>query len=350
MKEGIIALALITPFCGMAQGVTKYNPSTMGDGVVYYLPKSELQLEIVIDKVTYTPGEFCQYANRYLRLTDISATPYTYWKINGISVKSVGAPDSENAYRVKLKEKMATSAMELTAEGIIKAINTTTPNQQQPAATLNAATRTTVNPRSFMTEEILSAGSTAKMAELVAKEIYSIRESKNSLTRGQADYMPSDGAALKLMLDNLELQENSMTEMFSGITKHEIETVILRIPITEEFKEKIAFRFSNKLGIVDANNLSGLPFYLSLTNLDAKSGQEKDAKKEKKRVEGIIYNIPGKGQVTVSSQTECYFDNELPITQFGTTEVLIDNLFNKKNNTRVVFNPDTGTILKIDKD
>lgn len=47
-----------------------------------------------------------------------------------------------------------------------------------------------------MTEEILIAGSTAKMAELVAKEIYNIRESKNSLTRGQADYMPKDGAAL----------------------------------------------------------------------------------------------------------------------------------------------------------
>ena len=39
------------------------------------------------------------------------------------------------------------------------------------------------------------SGSTAKMAELVAKEIYNIN-------RGQADYMPKDGAALKLMLDN----------------------------------------------------------------------------------------------------------------------------------------------------
>lgn len=31
-----------------------------------------------------------------------------------------------------------------------------------------------------MTEEILIAGSTAKMAELVAKEIYNIRESKTA--------------------------------------------------------------------------------------------------------------------------------------------------------------------------
>ena len=34
----------------------------------------------------------------------------------------------------------------------------------------------------------------------------------------------------------------------------------------------------------------------------------------------------------------------------GETEVLIDNLFNKKVNTRVIFNTTTGGIVKIDKD
>ena len=59
------------------------------------------------------------------------------------------------------------------------------------------------------------ASSRAKMAELVAKEIYNIRESKNALLRGEADNMPQDGAQLKIMLDNLNLQERAMTEMFS---------------------------------------------------------------------------------------------------------------------------------------
>lgn len=50
------------------------------------------------------------------------------------------------------------------------------------------------------------SNSSAKMAELVAKEIYSIRESRNALLRGEADNMPKDGAQLKLMLDNLNQQ------------------------------------------------------------------------------------------------------------------------------------------------
>ena len=64
----------------------------------------------------------------------------------------------------------------------------------------------------------------------------------------------------------------------------------------------------------------------------------------------VIYNIPGKAQVTVFTPNKRYFDGELPVTQFGTTECLVDNLFNKKVNTRVIFNPNTGGIVKIDKD
>lgn len=351
IKEGIIALALLTPLSGVAQDVNKYNPATMSEGIVYYLPKSELQLEILVDKVTYTPGEFCQYANRYLRLTNISAMPEERWEMKRITVVSAGVTDIENAYRVKLKEKTTTSQMELTPEGVIQAINTTLPKANPAVTDTKLAGKPQVDPRSFMTEEILSAASTAKMAELVAKEIYSIRESKNSLTRGQADYMPSDGAALKLMLDNLELQEQAMTQMFSGTTLHQEETIVVKVPITEELKEAIAFRFSSKLGLLDANNLAGAPIYLSLTNVEPLPvDPEGESKKEKKRPEGIIYNIPGKGKVTVRSSTKSYIETELPITQFGTTEVLMDNLFNKKTNTRVIFNPNTGGIVKIDKD
>lgn len=109
--------------------------------------------------------------------------------------------------------------MELTEDGIVKSINV--PYSQNSSAKKNTPTapagQVSANPRDFLTEEILMANSTAKMAELVAKEIYNIRESKNALLRGQADNMPSDGAQLKIMIDNLNLQEEAMTKMFSGI-------------------------------------------------------------------------------------------------------------------------------------
>ena len=350
MKRGlIIAASILTSLSSAAQDFSKYTPGTMGEGVVYYLPKTEIELEVVATKVTYTPGELCQYANRYLRMTNISAQPETYWEIKSIKAKAIGIPDPDNAYVVKLKDKSAASQVELTNDGIIKAINTTSPIEKTPATPITNTAKKRIDPRSFMTEEILSTASTAKMAELVAKEIYNIRESKNSLTRGQADYMPKDGAALKLMLDNLDEQEQAMMQMFAGITNREDKTLTIRVTPTEDIKDKVAFRFSKKLGAVSDENLAGEPIYLSVTNQETLPPADQKAK-DKRKVDGVIYNIPGKALVTVASPTKRYFKGELLITQFGTTEVLVDNLFNKKINTRVLFDPNNGKIVKIDKD
>ena len=147
-----------------------------------------------------------------------------------------------------------------------------------------------------MTEEILIAGSTAKMAELVAKEIYNIRESKNSLTRGQADYMPKDGAALKLMLDNLDEQEQAMMQMFANNRPHR---KIIYHPHKPEadMKEKIAFRFSKKLGMLDADNLSGEPITFPSST---KKHCHRWIRKAKKKEDGWCYlQYSGKAQVTV---------------------------------------------------
>ena len=282
-------------------------------------------------------------------MTNISAQPETYWEIKSLKAKAIGIPDPDNAYVVKLKDKSAASQVELTNDGIIKAINTTSPIEKTPATPITNTAKKRIDPRSFMTEEILSTASTAKMAELVAKEIYNIRESKNSLTRGQADYMPKDGAALKLMLDNLDEQEQAMMQMFAGITNREDKTLTIRVTPTEDIKDKVAFRFSKKLGVVSDENLAGEPIYLSVTNQETLPPADEKAK-DKRKVDGVIYNIPGKALVTVASPTKRYFKGELLITQFGTTEVLVDNLFNKKINTRVLFDPNNGKIVKIDKD
>ena len=134
MKKGLIAAGLLVSLSGTAQDVSTYTPGTMGEGVVYYLPKTEIELQVTATKVVYTPGEFCQYADRYLRLTGISSQPEEHWEINSIKVNSIGIPDPDNAYAVKLKDKSAASQVELTPEGIIKAINTTSPIEKAPVA------------------------------------------------------------------------------------------------------------------------------------------------------------------------------------------------------------------------
>ena len=236
-------------------------------GVTYALPKTQIEIEVKVNKITYTPGEFGKYADRYLRLNNISVDPKEYWELTSVKVKPVGVPDKENVYFVKMKDKTVAPLIELTEDGIIKSINVPIEGKKTlPAKTIVPAQKK-VNPKDFLTEEILMASSTAKMAELVAKEIYNIRESKNALVRGQADNMPKDGEQLKIMLANLEEQEAAMTEMFSGTLNKDEKIFNIRLTPDKEMDNEVAFRFSKKLGIVANNDLAGEPVYITLKNL-----------------------------------------------------------------------------------
>lgn len=343
MKKGIIALGLLLASTA-AYAQESYTPGK-GEGIAYFLPKTALEVRVIATKVTYQPGEFCQYANRYLRLNNITAQPETHWEIKKIEVCSVGVPDSTKAYIMKLKDKDLASNMELTDNGIIKAINTSAPAMEESQYVLEKPQQHQ-NARKYLTEEILMAGSTAKMAELTAKEIFNIRESKNLILRGQAENMPKDGASLQLVIDNLNQQEQAMTEMFTGITDREDKVFKIRLSPENGLDNVIALRFSKKLGILDSEDLSGEPIYINMTSKTALGTEDEKSKQPK----GVLYNIPGKANVSVTFKGKTVFEDELPVTQLGYTEVLTNSLFDKKVNTRVIFNPNTGAIVKIDKD
>ena len=72
--------------------------------------------------------------------------------------------------------------------------------------------------------------------------------------------------------------------------------------------------------------------------------------KNKKELEGVAYNVPGRAQVTLVQGNETLFDDELPITQFGGIEYLAPVLFNKNTVTKVQFDTTTGGLLKIERE
>ena len=316
-------------------------------GVVYALPKTEIKIDIKVTKVTYTPGEFGRYADRYLRLSDVSGDPEQYWELNGIVASSVGVPDNENTYFVKMKDKTVAPLIELTDDGIVKSINVPISEAPVQKKEQPAPTKKILDPRDFLTEEILMANSTAKMAELTAREIYNIRESRNALVRGQADNMPKDGEQLKLMLTALEEQENAMLELFTGIKNKEEKIFTITLTPNREWNNEVIVRFSRKLGVLAVNDLAGEPIYLTLKNLNSVPPTEENKKKD---VSGIAYNVPGRASVLIVNGKDKVFEGELPVTQFGTIEYLAPALFNKNSTIKVTFNPATGALIKVDRE
>lgn len=317
-------------------------------GVTYLLPKTEIEIVLQTTKHTYAPGEFCKYADRYLRLSGVSTEPEEYWTLDKIETHVAGVPDKDNVYFVKMKDKTVAPLMELTEDGIVRSINVPFSGQKPGQVSQTAPPpEADIDPRRFLTEEILMSNSSAKMAELVAKEIYNIRESKNALLRGEADNMPKDGTQLKLMLDNLNLQERAMMEMFSGKVKAVPKIFTVRLT-PKEMKDEVAFRFSKKLGVVADNDLAGEPCYISVSDL--KTPDIAGAEVSKKKLDGVAYNLPGRAKVTLVQNNRKLFEGELPVTQFGTVEYLAPVLFNKNSTIKVLFDTATGGLLKVDRE
>ena len=95
IKKGLLAIGLLASLNTLAQDINPYVPGNMEEGVVYYLPKTQIEVKVTVTQTTYTPGELCQYANQYLKLQNISVNPNEYWEIKSFQVTPIGVPDAE---------------------------------------------------------------------------------------------------------------------------------------------------------------------------------------------------------------------------------------------------------------
>ena len=329
--------------------LTEYKPGVTAEGAVYFLPKAAIRFTLLVEKTTYTPGDFCMYAQRYMRLKDVAQEPSTSYRILTIRQEAVPIPDTTKAYAVKFDAKTVAANVALSEDGCLLAINAKSKEITQPEVFKAAAKALPVAPRQYLTQEILSAGSTAKMAELTAQEIYDLRENRNLLIKGQADFMPKDGDQLRLMLNQLDLQDRTLTSLFTGTTvKDTTEHTMTITPVKPVF-QTVLFRFSQKLGLVDKDNLAGVPYYISIENLATVPEPEPvDPKKKYKQVPGIYVNIPGKMRSTISDSGKTILATEMPAGQFGNVELLSGALFNKRYTTHLWLNPISGAVEKLE--
>ena len=357
MKRLSVIIAALLAVCAL-KAQTEVTAGVMRGkeyGVTYMLPQTEIVITVETTKHTYVPGELCKYAEQFLRLSNISSEASSKWSIDNISMDLEGVPNKEKVYFVKMKDKSSAPLMELTEDGIIRSINMPFSGKQadKQASSSRPAGNQDVAPdaSNYLTEEILMANSSAKMAELIAKEIYEIRESKNALVRGESDNLPQDGEQLKLMLDNLNQQEQALMSLFTGTTKKESKTHVIRIT-PREVKNAIAFRFSTKFGVVDNDNLAGAPTYVTITDLKSPEVPAADEATggKKKELSGIVYNVPGRALITLTRNNEVIYKEEKPVSQFGGIEYLSPVLFNKNSGTQVLFDTATGGLLKVHRD
>ncbi len=346
IKKSLLILCCASlSICALAQNET----------LDYYLPKTELRFQLLVEKTSYTPGEFARYSERFLR-KEASEKASTSYRLVGINMYTTAIPDTAKYFSIPLDKKHTIFTVEKSPEGVLQAINTKAKTISSPQGFTPARKEKTPNPHDYMSEEILSAGSTAKMAELTAGEIYDIRSSRNDLNRGEAEYMPKDGDQLRFMLANLDKQEAILTQTFQGVTTcdtTQYEIVYLPTPVAEENTKSdktLLFRFSRHLGLVDDDDMAGVPYYIKVDDLKTipQLRTAADGEKRSKDDDGVTVNMPGKIKITVYEGSRTLVSFEAYAAQYGKLESLSSTLFSKKTTTHVQLNPVTGQVESIE--
>lgn len=353
----LIAGALtLTALPTAAQKTERFTANKANEyGLTYSLPQTVLDIVVETETTTETPGEFYNYANRYLSITDAVHKPKQTVKVRSVTVIPRGIPDPENRWLIQFKNN-ATTSMLLTDGGVPLTINT------DKVATANQPTLPKAKPapqspleteaaRQAVTLEMSRSGSLFKKAELASQRIFELREQRNELISGNSENMPADGSALKVALAALDDQEAALTAMFAGtrLTGTTVSTFTFT-PGKQDVKDQLVCRVSPLDGVTEIDDLRGIPLTVSMKVLQRGQIPVNDKGEEKRFPKGgVAYVIPGTAQISVQFLGETMATATVDLAQLGAVFGIDPDLFsNRKAPMAAQFSPVTGAIVSLE--
>lgn len=314
----------------------------------YFLPKTEVSISLLIEKTTYTPGKLADYCDLYFKTKGESEASVSY-RIVGMKFAVAGVPDTSKQYDLVIDKKHSILNIDCDKNGVLKAINTKG-KDDEPIEKFKPAPRQPMpSPNDYMSQDILSSTNLPKMARMIAQDIYDIRDSRNQLARGEADFMPKDGEQLKIMLAQMKAQEDALMSMFEGTTVTDTtETIVSFVPVKGQSKQMV-FRFSRHFGLTDASDLSGEPYYAIIEDEQILTEPPVIDEKIKKQKDDMIIgiNLPGKIKIKLNDGDRTIATYNTYAAQFGNVETLSGSLFGKKLTSQIVLDPATGSVISL---
>lgn len=342
-------------FCGILQALPQQTKLLTAEkhneyGLVYTLPLTAFQVEVVAVKETYVAGPFSNYSKIFTSDNKVISEDGVKWTIESLKITPYGIPDTENQYLMQLKAG-ATTFLGVAEDGMLLSIN-----KEPEAPVLEKLNVTEIEGvpatgkeyMEFVNEDFISAQSSYKKSQLLAEELMEIRDAKISLTRGTAETMPTDGRQLEIMLESLEKQERALMNAFTGSSwKERIVRSFTFLP--EKEGKNVLFRLSQSKGIVWPDDYSGDPVYISVTPTEEPE-LPVDAKGEEKKLpkDAVMYCIPGFADLSLTFAGNELYKKSFAMSQFGILFGLNPSIFtDKKEPSYAVFDPATGALKEL---
>lgn len=355
----LLAATLLTANAASGQSVSKLAVTKADEyGLSYSLPQTAVDITLQAKCVTRKPGEFYNYAERYLGREAASKAvkeASVDWTVTGAEMSVRGyVPQGAEQYLMQFKGGNAVFVM-LSDEGTPLAINTESVQEPTVAATRLNASPLTLSPldgvavRHAMTEDMVAGSSVAKRAQLAADQIMQLRQSRQDYLTGQAETMP-DGKALEMILANINAQEEALTAMFLGTVQTRTDvTTVTYIPGANSKGDVVIARLNPRKGFVDADDLSGAPVYLQYAVTRRGELPVTDKGEVKKFPKGgIPYCIPGNAAIALEYDGKTLLKQDLSVAQLGVVFGLDPAFFTGKKDTGyATFDPITGALRQL---
>ena len=265
--------------------------------ISYFLPQTEIVVEVSVKRTIQKNGRFANYAKRLLALNNAITSKSEKYELEKVNITYNIIPDTLKNFAVEINAKTTAYNLYLSQNKIIKGVNIASTSLSDrnglplPRKTQNENPDTLLLfDYSMLSEDALMATSEAKMAEIAAKQIFRIRESKMEILSGESEKEYS-GDALQLVINELDKIEKELVALFEGKSITFTETKIFRFIPKNRIENEVIFRFSPLLGIVEKDNLAGRAITMSVLPQNIINNLNEQNKKVKKN--GICYNVSG---------------------------------------------------------
>lgn len=353
MKKTILSLAILFAAGGIGTAQGRFELPAGEPVLVYSLPQTELCIEVDVEKTTETPGEFYRYSGRYLAVKDVITEAKTTCRVTAVRVTTRGVADPARTFAVAATKDFPLSRIAVNERGVLRGVNVppadALPTPSGQAAPPHADPAPVAKPLR-LTESYMLASSTAQMADVVSKQIYSLRESRLALLTADLDQLPSDGLSLQTMLKGLDDMERELTELFTGKRTVTTTTHTLHLTPAEAMKGEVLFRLSSLAGLVAADDLSGAPYYIDIVPAKIDTYTPARAGKKASVARPELYTVlPAATEVRITDGRQVLYTERMYMPQFGElvpmpSELLLDKA------ARITVDEHTGRLLSITPD
>ncbi len=329
-------LALMLPVVASARKDETTDP--IGT-VSYCLPNTSLTFEVEAVKEVFHAGPYAKYAQKYLGVEARQQSETTYSLVSVKMTPYIEA-DQSSRYLISVGSSSvdASSFLSLTSCGLVAGSDANFGVEsvwrfpvevggasQENGLISNVSSESTTLYRNVREEddytrvavqqEVMVAKTTEQKAAETASLIFDLRRKRIQILTGDTDATYS-GEAMGAAVAEIARLEKEYMSMFVGYTTTSIQTKKYDVVPEKDRTMYVAFRFSESMGLLNPDDLSGKSLLLEITPNEIPSPVNSKVKASS-NVTYAVYRVPAVCTLKLTDGTDVLLSTRLPIYQYG---------------------------------